>query len=1321
MLDSTTILVAAGGANLLKSTDGGNQWRVLYNPGGSIYSLDGITFIDSVNGFVVGNGKILKTTNRGDDWFDPNDGNFNQHYRAVSFTDNFNGLAAGHSFIARTTDGGYSWSQLQTNREHYGIYLNGSFAITAANDSVWLSNDGGITWTKNYLAGDLRAIKFFDANRGYILNEYNSLTNNTGVYYTNDGGNTWSYDTLPGNWAARSIYAMDFLDTARGYIADGRGTIVGTTNGGAEWNTLLSLNNFDAFLSLSFFNSNYGVAVGKRGLMMKTTNGGDNWTLLTQGTTNYLYDIHIVNEKVAFAVGANSPADGTGGNILRTDDGGGTWVNQPYGSMDGIRSVFFLNTNTGWALGHTSNYHTVYKTTNGGTTWSSIFQDLFPGYGTKIFFKDALSGIIIGLFNDQIYETTNGGATWTGHSTGIPLLRELADIEKIGTTTFVAAGSVTRSGYPGQAFPATFKSTDGGTSWTVTSVDSMYDNRIAAGGYSLDLSFADNNTGMAIAAITDSLTGGHPLYVRTTDGGNTWTYEIAPNVGNVGPQALHMISPDTIFVVGLSGGLVSTNGGAQWHYLKSALEDVGAVQFVRTATGWSGIAVGAGTECTVFSGLSGKVWSGLSDTLWSNPENWIPVGTPIKSDSVIIPPQNNNPVITIEPEVSVASLVIQEGARLRITNALQLLNVKRDVKIYGSLDLDTNAQTNIIVGGEWTIQSNSSNSKISASSSVVNGFRPGKSTVLFTGDGTMQGNFYNLTVDATSSMSSNGSIRVQNSCILLQDINLQHFDTMYIENSLSHALTGTGMITSGAVYRAITSNDTSRYRFESQTTYVQFDTTGIAPSSVIIMTYPNVNAMNFGNQWTAVPSVVDTAANIIRADSVQEFSKWAFGRKRNFRTYKGVSSVDDTLPTIQRLYAISAEGGKNFLARLSLRYEQSEVPLDEPEDSLILLRDTSALPMTILQGTVESRWNIVSLPLTVFNNTVQDIFPASVSGTLFNFVPNVGYTQQTALELGTGYWLKFPSEQSVSLTGFARTVDSIDVAPGWNLIGSLSTSLPVSNVTSIPDGIVASQFFGYSNGYSPADTLESFRGYWVKVSSTGQLIMNSNEFSKYAPANNQLQKLNTLTIKDANGYEQTLYFGMNDGIEERRYELPPSAPASSFDARFSTGRMLAVAEQEKTVVVPIAITSDHYPITIQWELLNRDCDAVLFMDDRKIPMRVDGATSISNSESQITLQISSAGLPKQFALEQNYPNPFNPATVIRYSLPAYSHVTLKIYNVLGQVVATLVDEGQEAGYKSVEWNSSNFASGVYFYRIEATSKTSSDKTFLQIRKMILMK
>jgi hypothetical protein len=89
-----------------------------------------------------------------------------------------------------------------------------------------------------------------------------------------------------------------------------------------------------------------------------------------------------------------------------------------------------------------------------------------------------------------------------------------------------------------------------------------------------------------------------------------------------------------------------------------------------------------------------------------------------------------------------------------------------------------------------------------------------------------------------------------------------------------------------------------------------------------------------------------------------------------------------------------------------------------------------------------------------------------------------------------------------------------------------------------------------------------------------------------------------------------------------------------------------------------------------------------------------------------------ATLPSSYALHQNYPNPFNPRTQISFSLPQASHVTLEIYNVLGQRVATLADGDLEAGHHTVSWDAAGLASGVYFYRLTAGQFTDRKKMLL---------
>jgi hypothetical protein len=96
-------------------------------------------------------------------------------------------------------------------------------------------------------------------------------------------------------------------------------------------------------------------------------------------------------------------------------------------------------------------------------------------------------------------------------------------------------------------------------------------------------------------------------------------------------------------------------------------------------------------------------------------------------------------------------------------------------------------------------------------------------------------------------------------------------------------------------------------------------------------------------------------------------------------------------------------------------------------------------------------------------------------------------------------------------------------------------------------------------------------------------------------------------------------------------------------------------------------------------------------------------------------------MPATFKLEQNYPNPFNPTTIIKFGVPERSNVVLKIYDILGGEVATLVNEEMDAGWYERSYNAVRLSSGVYIYRLEAVSTSEQSEKFINIKKMLLVK
>lgn len=104
------------------------------------------------------------------------------------------------------------------------------------------------------------------------------------------------------------------------------------------------------------------------------------------------------------------------------------------------------------------------------------------------------------------------------------------------------------------------------------------------------------------------------------------------------------------------------------------------------------------------------------------------------------------------------------------------------------------------------------------------------------------------------------------------------------------------------------------------------------------------------------------------------------------------------------------------------------------------------------------------------------------------------------------------------------------------------------------------------------------------------------------------------------------------------------------------------------------------------------------------------------AERTFSLQVEA---PKELVLHANYPNPFNPVTTLAYDLPQAAHVTIRVYNLLGQEVTTLVNEARPAGSHDVSWNAQGFATGLYIYVL--SMRGADDQITQQRRTMMLVK
>ena len=382
--------------------------------------------------------------------------------------------------------------------------------------------------------------------------------------------------------------------------------------------------------------------------------------------------------------------------------------------------------------------------------------------------------------------------------------------------------------------------------------------------------------------------------------------------------------------------------------------------------------------------------------------------------------------------------------------------------------------------------------------------------------------------------------------------------------------------------------------------------------------------------------------------------------------------------------------------------------------------------VTEFYATYARRWNLVSLPVAGAAVRKSDVYPTATSSAyLFN--AGAGYTERDTLEVNRGYWLKFPGTSFVQFSGNSRDRDTIPLVHGWNLIGSISSPLQVSNIIQEPPGFIQSSVWGYDVRYETVDTIQPGKGYWLYANGEGNIILDKNIVSQKKNVERKpAVAMVTFTVTDAAGNSQTLHIDTIEEGENIQSLLPPIPPTGVFDVRFSTGTLLEHPDEQLAKKINVLLSSAEYPVTITWNVQNALSTAKIHVDGISKVLSQKGTIKVESNESIVSVTLApgrSKEIPEEFALQQNYPNPFNPSTVINYQLPTDNFVTINVYNMLGEVVATLVDGVQPAGFKSVTWEAGGMPSGIYYYRINIQSLNNerTHNTFTDVKKMLLLK
>jgi hypothetical protein len=374
----------------------------------------------------------------------------------------------------------------------------------------------------------------------------------------------------------------------------------------------------------------------------------------------------------------------------------------------------------------------------------------------------------------------------------------------------------------------------------------------------------------------------------------------------------------------------------------------------------------------------------------------------------------------------------------------------------------------------------------------------------------------------------------------------------------------------------------------------------------------------------------------------------------------------------------------------------------------------------------DSTWNLLALPVTPPSFAKTVLFPTA-SSPAFRFTD--GYSISDTLTFGTGFWIKFPTTDTIPINGTTEKRDTVILRPGWNLIGGLSNPIDTSAIQQFPAGIISTGYYRYQNGYVATSTLAPGVGYWVKAKGAGSLALTSPANQGIIPCRSAKidpDRFHHLTITDRAGHRQILGFGLhaNTTPGQEYYEMPPLPPENAFDVRFADHVQTEIFRDLPSAGASLLTRGVDYPLTIRWDMNARE-DGIwqLIADSSASSLRRSGSLTLTHPAEILKIVFlgkGSTAVPASYGLEQNFPNPFNPTTIIRYELPGEEvrgtasiyNVSLRVYNILGQPVATLVDGVESPGFKSVVFDGTPFSSGVYYYRLQAGSFSATKKLLI---------
>lgn len=1035
-----------------------------------------------------------------------------------------------------------------------------------------------------------------------------------------------------------------------------------------EWNWQHPLPQGNTVRSTAFPTSFYGYAVGDYGTILVTYDRGSSWELQYEGVTDNLLDIDAIDSVTAWIAGDN-------GTILFTSDGGGTWQQQSTPTGNGLNGIFFFNKVFGWACGDS---RTILHTTNGGASWTAQTPMAVPptvGFN-GLHFVSSLEGWVVGS-GGVILHTTDGGTSWSQqYSTGITGQR----VRFVSPTKGFVAGE---SG-------ALYYTTDAGATWHSQPSGTSYGLN--------DIAFASSSEYW--------ISGDNGTVLHSTNAGGTWT---ASSLGTYASLNGFAGMSDLLVAVGENGVVARKDGALPWSFLNRG--DNRSVNWLSYSDEGHGFGVGQ-------YGLILRTTDGGS--------TWVDIVNGLSLDSFYGAAMGDRNNVWIVGDLGVL-LHSSDGGLSWTQQTTNTTNTLLSISFVGNLKGwavgDAGECLTTTNGGQtWSHQS------VGTSAILFGIFFFDQLNGWITGDGG--------TILHTTNGGSSWAVQTSNTATALFSATFISSETGYCAGSGGVLLKTTN---GGSTWSPLSSGTASNlyvvsgpaghslwavgdaglvlYSTDSGTTWnPQFAKTGFDLFG--LHAFSDTSAALCGDNGTIMkyPSANPPLVAMVQITNPQAAEALRTG------TPYDISWISTLVERVS--ISFSSDSGHSWTVLASDTPSVPSVlhwttPLTPSKSCLMTITSTADSSITTtgfftLSPSIypaQAGWNMLSIPALPSDPAPAVNFPQALTPA---YAFTESYVAVDSVKEGVGYWVKFRASRMLPIFGTPLLADTLGCTAGWNLVGSISSPVPATSLKMLPAGGVVGFAYAYfaGRGYLPADTLFPGRGYWIKLSQEGQLIVGPGSPSGTAQSSTVLlENMSSLTFTDAAGQTGVLYLSPHatEAAHSERFLLPPKPPQGSFDVRFSTQKFAEVFG-ESSPALTIETQGIRFPLRIRLGQLRQDgisCE-VSRADGKGAFVLSSAAPEIRLSsgpaDSLVIRMIGKHETVSSFQISEAYPNPFNPSTAILLSLPSKTQVTAKIYDILGRSVRTLADQTFGPGTVRLEWDGKDnhggeAVSGIYFIKI----------------------